>query len=197
MHGAAAQEIAAENHGPVLQPADVLERPEQGVDVEKRLRRMLVLSGTRVQDRHRTVAVGKLPRHLLRKALLRRTHDYHVEVAGERADRVLARLALELRRRRRVAHAASGEAEDLAGGEVREEGARARLREVEHRALVREEGLEVKRALLRFRHEPYTVGKGGKAFEQGPVELLREERFPTQRYTPNFSYSRNDENHDG
>ena len=98
---------------------------------------MLVLARTRVEDRDRTVAVRELPRHLLGKALLRRTHDDHVEIAGERPDRVLLRLALEFGRRRRIAHRTRGDAENLARGEMREERARTRLREVEHRPLVR------------------------------------------------------------
>ena len=57
---------------------------------------MLILTGTRVQNRHGTRRVRKLPRHLLGEPLFGRTHDYHIEIRRERANRVFAALTLEL-----------------------------------------------------------------------------------------------------
>ena len=82
------EEIAAEDDRPPVHAALRLEGADERVDVEKRLGRMLVLPGSRVQDRDRALAVRELPRRLLGKALLGTAHDDHVDVARERADRV-------------------------------------------------------------------------------------------------------------
>ena len=171
-----AQQVATERHRAVLQSTLRLEGTLERVDVKQRLGWMLVLAGTGIDDRDRTIRVRELPRHLLGESLLGAAHDDHVDIGGERADRIRLRLALRLGTRALVADGARREAEDLAGIQVREERTGARLGEVEHRPLVGQQRLEVERAFLRLRHETDAVRERRETLKQTPVELLRDQR---------------------
>ena len=63
---------------------------------------------------------------------------------------------------------------------MREERARTRLREVEHRPLVRENALQVQRTLLRLVDEADTVRQRAKPFQKRSIELLRKQRMVWQ-----------------
>ena len=142
---------------------------------------MLVLAGAGVENRHGARRIGKLPAHAFGKPAFGRSHDDHVEIRGERADRILTAFPFEFRRRGRVADRSGRDAENLAGGEMGKERARRRLREVQHRAFVREHALEIQSAFPGLVYEADAVRQRAEPVEKRPVELLGEQSVVRHR----------------
>ncbi len=167
-HRPSTQEITNERIAFLPETPSVEKRPMHGVEVEQCLRGMLILATATVEDGHTASGGVEQIGHVLAESGLGIAHHDAVEVAAEDPHPVLLTLPLVFGRKRGVAHFRRVYAHELAGGEKGKEGPRGRLREVEHRLLMLQNGLE----------EAATVGFAGDFLD----EVRSVEQFLHQRF---------------
>ena len=171
--GASPAEIAHQADDLAVDSAAAFEAALQGVDVEQRLGRVLILAAAGIDDRDRSLDAVHQRRGLGRHPRFTGAHDDHVDVRAEGADAVFEALALDLRRGRRIANLARAHPQEVTGIVERKEGPRGGLGEVEHRPLVGQQRLQRASAEPGFRVLAQPGGQGTELVEQGPVELPR------------------------
>jgi len=99
------------------------------------------------------------------------SHDDHVEVTGKHPDRVEPCFAFGFRRRAGVAHLVAGDAQNLAGRHERQERARRRLGEIQHRTFVRQQLDQKVLSFAALGEHTNHVGNPGQLFQQVDVQL--------------------------